>query len=190
MFSSESNAYGAGLALGSYKGWFASGAFAHAKDKNSQGTSNFGGGSLGYEWSMNNTPKVELCPMVGVYAQAGSLVGAIATPYVNQPQNTLEWHIGGSLGWVASSSDQLEVIPAIGVAFVARSYKAKIVQQGASTPTTSQSFGVLNATIGFVVNKVWTISPMVTLPTSSTYDKPTYGAALSLNLPLFDYLHF
>ncbi len=188
MFSSQSDAYGAGLALGAYKGWFVSGAFAHAKVSNSDQSSNFGGGSLGYEWTVNSAPKVEVCPMVGVYTQSGSLVGAIADPYSNNPQNSLEVHVGGSVGWVASSSDQLQVIPAIGVAFVSRSYKAKIVQANAPNPTTSQSFGVLDATIGFVFAKRWTLSPMVTFPTSSTYDKPTYGAALSLNIPLFEHL--
>ena len=187
MFSSDSKAYGAEAALGTYNGWFVTGNFAHAKDNNSQGSSNAGGGALSYEYKMNDANHVELCPTVGVYAQSGSLVGEV--PFVDAPQNTLDLHFGASLGWVASSSESMEVIPAVGAALVARSYHSKIVTAGLPNPNTTESFGLITGTIGFVFNKRCTISPMVQLPVSATTGKASYGVAVSYNFNPPGFLH-
>ena len=65
MISSDSKAYGGNLALGTYKNWSVEGSFSHAKDNNTDGSSNRGGGALSYEWDMTNST-VQICPTVGV----------------------------------------------------------------------------------------------------------------------------
>ncbi len=187
IIGNDSKAYGGQLALGTYHNFFATGNYSYAKDDNTDGSSNAGGGALGYAWSLGGGNSVELCPIVGVQAQAGSLVGM--TPFPNNPQNTLDVNLGGSLGWVASESSDLSVVPAIGAFLVARSYKAKIVTEGAANPTTSDSFGMLTATIGFVFNKRCTISPMVQVPVSEDNGKTSYGVAVSYNFNLPKALH-
>ncbi|HVA58222.1 MAG: hypothetical protein WBQ26_13425 [Gemmatimonadaceae bacterium] len=187
LIGDQSKAYGGQLALGTYHNFFAVGNYSHAKDDNSDGSSNAGGGSLGYEWAVGGGSSVEICPIVGVTAQSGSLVGM--TPYPNLPQNTLDLNFGGSLGWTASESSSMSVIPAIGASLVARSFKSKIVTQGAANPTTSESFGLVTATIGFVFNKRCTISPMVQVPVSETNGKTSYGVAVSYNFNLPKALH-
>ncbi len=188
LIGDHSKAYGAQLALGTYHDFFAVGNYSHAIDNDtSDYSSNAGGGALGYVWTLDSDNSVQLCPMIGVTAQAGSLVGM--TSVGNNPQNTLDWNFGGSLGWMASESSSMSVIPAIGASLVARSYKAKIVTQGAPNPTTSESFGLVTATIGFVFNKRCTISPMVQIPLSETNGKTSYGVAVSYNFDLAKALH-
>ncbi|HUX34188.1 MAG TPA: hypothetical protein VMV51_10000 [Gemmatimonadaceae bacterium] len=187
LIGDNAKSYGAEAALGSHNGLFVVGNYSHAKDDNSDGSSNAGGATLGYEYTVNAENQVQFCPMVGVNVQTGSLVGL--TPMPNHPQNTLDWHVGGSLGWTASESSSMSVIPAIGAAFVGRSYKAKIVTQGAANPSTTDSFGLVTASIGFVFNKRCTIAPMVQVPVSELNGKTAYGVAVSYNFNLPKALH-
>jgi len=187
LIGDNAKSYGAEAALGSHNGLFVVGNYSHAKDDNSDGSSNGGGATLGYEYTMNAENHVQFCPMVGVNVQTGSLVGL--TPMPNDPQNTLDWHVGGSLGWTASESSSMSVIPAIGAAFVGRSYKSKIVTLGQANPTTTDSFGLVTASIGFVFNKRCTIAPMVQVPVSELNGKTAYGVAVSYNFNLPSALH-
>lgn len=186
LISSDSKAYGAQGAIGTWKNWSISGAFAHAKLDSTDGSSNMGGGAVSYQYDMSGST-VQLCPTVGVYAQEGSLVGEV--PFPNNPQNTLDVHVGGSLGWVASSSSSMEVIPAVSAAWVARSHKNKIVQQGVNNPTTTDNFGLFTGTIGFVFNKRCTISPIVTVPVSEENGKASFGVGVSYNFNPPGWLH-
>jgi len=183
LIGDNAKAYGVQGALGAHKGWFLSGDYSHAKDDNSDGSSNAGGATIGYEWSVNTTKSVEFCPMVGVQAQNGSLIGLHPTA-PNDPQNTLDWHFGGALGWVATQSGDMMVIPSIGAAIVARSYKSTIVMQGQPNPNTTETFGQVTGAIGFVLKTQWTISPMVQVPLSETNGKTAYGVAVSYNFNL------
>ena len=176
LFNSQSSSYGGNLTLGQVNGLFLNGAFSHAKDKNSEGTSNAFNGGIGYEMNVGSSNSMQLCPMFSVTGQEGSLVGTVP---VALPQNTLDLNFGATLGWVASSSSSMEVIPAVGAAIVARSYKAKIVTLGQPNPSTSNTFGLITGTIGFVFNKRCTISPVIQIPTSQTYGKPSYGVNVS-----------
>lgn len=188
LIGQNAKAYGVQLALGEHRGWFVSGNWSYAKnDTSAGGSSNAGGGTLGYDWALNPEKTVAICPMVGVQAQEGSVVGL--TPMPNDPQNTLDVNVGGALGWVASQSESMEVIPSISAAYVARSSKAKIVQQGLPTPSTTDNFGLISATIGFVFNKRCTISPMVQIPVSELNGKVAYGVAASYNFNLPKWLH-
>lgn len=188
LIGQNAKAYGVQLALGEHRGWFVSGNWSYAKnDTSAGGSSNAGGGAIGYDYALNAEKTVAICPMVGVQAQEGSVVGL--TPMPNNPQNTLDVNVGGALGWVASQSESMEVIPSVAAAYVARSYKAKIVQQGLPTPSTTDNFGLISATVGFVFNKRCTISPMVQIPVSETNGKVAYGVAASYNFNLPGWLH-
>lgn len=188
VIGQNAKAYGAQLALGEHRGWFVSGNWAYTKnDTSAGGSSNSGGGSIGYDYALNAEKTVAICPMVGVEAQEGSVVGL--TPMPNNPQNTLDLSFGGALGWVASQSESMEVIPSIGAAVVVRSYKNKIVVQGTPQTTTNDNFGLVSATIGFVFNKRCTISPLVQIPVSENNGKVAYGVAVSYNFNLPKALH-
>jgi hypothetical protein len=186
LIADQSKTYGGQLALGEHKGLFLDGAFSHAKDDNSDGSSNAFSGGVGYEINTGGPNSMQLCPMVGVTGQEGSLIG---NQPVAAPQNTLDWNFGASLGWVASSSSSVEVIPAVGAALVARSYKAKIVNAGAGNPSTTDSFGLITGTIGFVFNKRCTISPVVIIPVSLDNGKASYGVNVSYNFSLPKGMH-
>ncbi len=186
MFSDNSKTYGGQLALGTQKALFATGSFSHAEDNNSDGSSNAYGGALGYQFELSPGQSVQLCPMVGVTAQEGSLIGNVP---VLLPKNTLDISVGASVGWVASNSDDMQVIPAVGAAIVARSYKDKIVYSGQGNPSTTDSFGLLTGTIGFVFNKRCTISPIVQIPVSESNGKVSYGVAVSYNFSLPKGMH-
>jgi hypothetical protein len=187
LIGQNAKAYGASLALGEHRGWFVTGHWNYTKDDHTVGSANAGGGAIAYDWALNPEKTVAICPMVGVNVQEGSVVGL--TPMANSPQNTLEFNFGGALGWVAAKSGTMEVIPSVGAALVARSYKAKIVQQGQPVPTNNDSFGLLSATIGFVFNSRCTISPLVQIPVSENNGKAAYGVAVSYNFNLPKALH-
>jgi len=178
----HSGAYAAQLALGTWNDFFAVGNYTHTKNNSGDGQSNGGGAAVGYVYQMGGANQVSFCPMVGVQAQKGSTVGRI--PFNNHPQNTLDVSAGGSLGWVAASSEDLQVIPSIGLFAVHRSYKSTIVMQGTSAPTTTDDFGMFTGTIGFVFDKAWTLSPLVQVPLSETDGKVAYGLSLSYNFNL------
>ncbi len=187
VIGQNAKAYGAQLALGEHRGWFVSGNWNYAKDDHTNGSANAGGAAVGYDYALNPAKTVALCPMVGVEVQEGSVVGL--NPMANSPQNTLDLNFGGALGWVASQSESMEVIPSIAAAVVARSYKNKIVVQGTPQTTTNDTFGLVSATIGFVFNKRCTISPLVQIPLSETNGKVAYGVAVSYNFNLPKALH-
>jgi hypothetical protein len=175
VFGDHVKTYGGQLTLGTWNGFFVSGDYAHAKQDSTDGSSNAGGGSVGYEYKVSDN--VMFCPMAAVHAQTGSVVGN--TP--SAPMNTVDWNLGGSLGWVAAQSGGMEVIPAVGAFFASRSMKAIIATQGQSNPTTTDGYGLFTGAIGFVFNKAWTLTPSVQVPVSQDNGKTSFGIGLSYN---------
>jgi hypothetical protein len=166
--------YGGDLALGREKGFFIEGGGSHSKLNDRDNSSNQGGGRIGYQMSMDQW---HFCPYAGVNVQSGSATG----DHPSGPLNTTDVFGGGSLGWVLTSSGDMQIIPAIGAAVVRRSMTAKLVPSGSTAATSTDNFGVVTAAVGFVFHKTWTITPNVQIPASEINSSVTYGISLSVN---------
>jgi len=176
-FADSLKTYGGDLSIGRDKGFYLHGNLSHSKLNDFDGSSNQGGGSIGYQVAID--PSWQFCPFVGVNAQSGSVIGASPSP--NSPWNNFDVYAGGSLGWVAANSGDTQVIPAVGLALANRHSTSKIVQLGTSAATRTDNFGYATGAIGFVFNKRWTITPNVNIPFKEDDGKTTYGVSLSLN---------
>lgn len=167
--------YGGDIALGREKGFFIQGGGSHSKLNDTDHSSNQGGGRIGYQMAID--PTWQFCPFAGLTAGTGSATG----DHPSAPVNSIDVYGGGSLGWLASSSADMQIIPAVGAAVVHRSTKAKLVPAGQSAATGTDNFGVVTAAVGFVFHKTWTITPNVQIPASEEHSSVIYGISLSVN---------
>ena len=101
------------------------------------------GGSLGYQIGIGDSP-AEICP----YGFAGYSTGGA--------RNVTSYGFGGSVGWRADASDEITIVPAVGLQWVGQS-----VSVSGNSSSKSDSNIDFFGNVGFIVHKHWAIVPGV-----------------------------
>jgi hypothetical protein len=163
--------YGGEFAWGQANGLYLGGTLARTTVDNSDISAMDFGANGGYEMRFESMPKLRFCPNASLGYMKGPDFGAIET-------STLHYSIGGSVGSVVSTSDNLAIVPSAGLNWVGARAKAT---QGGTSATASDSWGQARLSAGFVFNRAITVAPVVTIPISHDGDETRFGFAASYN---------
>ena len=126
---------------------------------------------LGAELATDTQNRVLLCPVV----QLGFLSGPDLGP-VDVSSMTLQG--GASVGVVAVESGDTMVVPFFGLAAL---YQRLNTEVGDIDDSTSDSGGVANLGVGFIVNQTVGITPSLAIPFSAGGDDPVFTIRITFN---------
>lgn len=144
--------------FGAPKTWFASAQAGQTQSSGSGSNRTDFGGSLGFQLPVSES-RAEFCPY-GVLGYSSS------APSVN----STTWGFGGGIGFPMRAGESMDFVPAVGIQWQSTS--------ATSVPTTTSTQLWLNA--GMVLNKAWSITPGVIMPTRTGADNIlTFGLGYS-----------
>jgi hypothetical protein len=168
-FPDGAKTYGGGLTWAHNSGLYLGGNVARNDDNNSDVSSMDYAANLGYEMRLDS--KFHFCP-VGHFGMAkGPNAG-------NTEISTTHYGLGGTVGSVLSASDNMSIVPALGVNWVSASAKTTT---GPNSTTVSDSWMEATIAAGFIINRDVTFAPMIRVPLNQDGAESTFGFSLSYN---------
>jgi hypothetical protein len=96
----------------------------------------------------------------------------------NTERSTTHYGLGGTVGSVLSASDNMSIVPSLGVKWVSASAKTT---SGNTTTTVSDSWMEATLGAGFIINRDVTFAPMVRIPLNQDGAESSFGFSLSYN---------
>jgi hypothetical protein len=168
-FPEGAKAYGGGLTWAHNSGLYVGGNVARNDDNNSAVSSMDYAANLGYEMRLDS--KFRFCPIGHFGMMKGPNTGTTE-------RSTTHYGLGGTVGSVLSASDNMSIVPSLGVKWVSASAKATT---GTNTTTVSDSWMEATLGAGFIINRDVTFAPMVRIPLNQDGAESTFGFSLSYN---------
>lgn len=153
--------YGVNGAIGQQMGWYGSASVARVSYDNADASAVGMGVNAGYAMNVTTDKKVQFCPQAGFMYQSGPDVGGISA-------SAHAFDVGGSFGTVMKASPTLDFVPFAGAQYINATSK---IDGG---PSFSDDYANINVGAGFVLNRLWTIQPMVTFPVGLEGAKSTF----------------
>ena len=159
-FPTGGKAYGAGLTWSHRSGAYFGGQIMRQDPTGAAESATDLQANVGYQTSFDGLGKTRFCP-------TGSF-GMTNRP--NNQDGITHYSIGGTLGQVLSSSDNMTLAPSLGVSWVHYS------SGGVSDSWIEATLGA-----GFIFNGDVTFTPMLRLPLNQDGADPTFGFSLAYN---------
>jgi hypothetical protein len=159
-FPAGGKAYGAGLTWSHQSGAYFGGQLTRQDPNGGAETATDLQANVGYQTSFDGLGKARFCP-IGHF-------GITSRP--NNQESVTHYALGGTLGWVLSSSDNVTLAPSLGGSWVHYS------SGGVSDSWVEATLGA-----GFIFNRDVTFAPMLRLPLNQDGADPTFGFSLSYN---------
>ena len=156
LSNDDYSSYGVGLGVGNARGLFGGAQIANNDYDFVDESGLWLGASGGYQMQPSKTG-FQVCPVASVgFGMGPDNIGGSETDL-----SVREISAGAIIGKLVHREGSLQVIPTGGLSFV--STKVTLDAPGASEDV-SDTFFALNVGAGLVVNSVWTIRPMLSLP--------------------------
>lgn len=153
-----SRGFGAYGTYGTPASWYAGATVGTTSIDGGGGTSLNLGGSLGYQLPIGRA--LAFCPYANLGSSALRNVSTITGTRITTRTNS--YGLGGTLGWRYEDSDELDVIPALGVQWQRISVTSPELRYSGPANSGSASFS-----IGFIAERKWAIVPAVSSSFSS-----------------------
>ena len=174
-FLESAKTYGAGLTWSHKSGAYVGGAVSRLDDNNSTQSAMDYAANLGYEMSLGAFPKLRFCPT----GHFGMMNGPDAG---NAENSRTHYGLGGTFGGVLSASDNLSIVPSLGINWIHVSDKTTTTNnQGSNTTTATDSWMEATLGAGFILNRDVTFAPVVRIPLNQDGAESTFGFSLSYN---------
>jgi hypothetical protein len=171
-FPEGSKMYGGGLTWSHNSGIYVGGQVGRWDDNTSPDNAMDYQANLGYELSLDS--KFRFCPI----GHFGMTKGPDAT---NLENSRTHYGLGGTIGRVLSSSDNMAIVPSLGVKWVHVSDKQTTGGNNPTTTTVSDSWMEATLAAGFIINRDVTFAPMVRIPLNQDGLESQFGFSLSYN---------
>jgi hypothetical protein len=169
-FPEGAKSYGGNLTWSHGSGAYIGGTIGRLDDSNGPESAMDYTANLGYEMSFDS--KLRFCP-TGHF-------GMTKGPDAGNAENSItHYGLGGTVGRVLSSSDNLAIVPSLGLNWVHATYETT----GGGGASTSVSDSWMEAALGagFILNRDVTFAPMVRIPLNQDGAESTFGFSLSYN---------
>ena len=173
-FPEGAKAYGGGLTWGHRSGAYIGGAVTRYDANSSPDAAMDYAANVGYEMSFSGMPKLHVCP-------TGHFGMAKGPDAANAEQSRTHYGFGGSVGGVLSASDNMSIVPSLGVNWIHASDKTTTGGNNPTTTTVSDSWMEATLGAGFILNRDVTFSPMVRIPLNQDGLESSFGFSLSYN---------
>jgi hypothetical protein len=164
--------YGGNLTWSHGSGVYLGGTIGRMDDNNGPESAMDYAANLGYELSLDS--KFHLCPT----GHFGMTKGPDAA---NEENSITHYGLGGTIGRVLSSSDNMAIVPSLGFNWVHASYKTTTTGGGGGTTEVSDSWMEATIGAGFVINRDVTFAPTIRIPLNQDGAESTFGFSLSYN---------
>jgi hypothetical protein len=157
-----SRGFGAYGSYGRPTSWYAGATIGTTLIDGGGGTSLNLGASLGYQLPIGRS-SFEFCPYAIVGSSALRNVSTVTGTGITTRTNS--YGFGGTFGWRYEDSDELDIVPALGVQWQSQSVSSPDFRSGPN------SSGSASFSLGFVADRQWSIVPGVSssFSTGSTY---------------------
>jgi hypothetical protein len=163
--------YGAGLTWAHNSGAYVGGAIARLDDSNGPESAIDYRANLGYEMSFDGIGKLRFCPTGRFGITKGPDAG-------NTENSVTHYGLGGTVGSVLSASENMSIVPSLGLNWVNASFKTTTNN---NSVTVSDSWMEAALGAGFIINRDVTFAPMVRIPLNQDGAESTFGFSLSYN---------
>ena len=174
-FLEGAKTYGGGLTWAHNSGAYVGGTISRLDDSNGPESAMDYSANLGYEMSFDGLGKLRFCP-------TGRFGLAKGPNDANTENSVTHYGAGGSIGSVLSSSENMAIVPSLGINWVHASYKTTTTNnQGSTSNTVSDSWMEATLGAGFIINRDVTFAPMVRIPLNQDGAESTFGFSLSYN---------
>ena len=173
-FPEGAKAYGGGLTWAHSSGAYIGGAVNRYDANSSTESAMDYSANLGYELALDAMPKLHFCP-------TGHFGMAKGPDEPNVENSRTHYGLGGTVGGVLSASDNMSIVPALGLKWVHVSDKTTTTGNNGSTTTVSESWMEATLGAGFILNRDVTFSPMVRIPLNQDGLESSFGFSLSYN---------
>jgi hypothetical protein len=165
--------YGGNLTWSHGSGAYLGGTIGRMDDSNGPESAMDYSANLGYELSFDS--KFRFCPTGHFGLTKGPDAG-------NTKNSITHYGLGGTVGRVLSSSDNLAIVPSLGINWVNASSKTTTTNnQGSTTNTVSDSWMEATLGAGFIINRDVTFAPTIRIPLNQDGAESTFGFSLSYN---------
>jgi hypothetical protein len=168
-FPEGAKSYGGNLTWSHASGAYVGGTIGRLDDSNSPESAMDYTANLGYEMSFDS--KLRFCP-TGHF-------GMTKGPDAGNTENSItHYGLGGTVGRVLSSSDNLAIVPSLGINWVHATYETTT---GGTSASVSDSWMEAALGAGFILNRDVTFAPVVRIPLNQDGAESTFGFSLSYN---------
>lgn len=179
-FNDNGKTFGGGLAYGGV-GPFGQFVVGTTSYDDMEGSTFSVGGGAGYQFKLDNKDIVQLCPLASVAFGSGpNDIDVFGDGSFVADLSETDFAIGLSLGVIAANSGETQVIPNASLSFASATVKVKDQVSGASDSET-ESYGRFGLGIGFVVSRVVTLQPGVSIPFGLDGASTSFNASVSVN---------
>jgi hypothetical protein len=166
-----STTYGGEFAWGHQSGAFLGGSLGRVAIDNTDLNALRYGANGGYEMRFESMPKLRLCPVASFGYMNGPDQGTTTS-------STTDYTLGAAAGTVMSASDNVAIVPSLGLGW--RNVSLKVEDPTGSLDVSDDWFEARLAA-GIVFNRAFTIAPVVNIPLNQDGADPRYGFAASYN---------
>jgi hypothetical protein len=128
----------------------------------------------GYQIPLHTSRTAELCPVANV--SLGSGPNDIAGSGVVMSSRTFAF--GASVGALVSRSTQMQILPNASFQFANTRLS---VDDGTTSVSGSESYGLLTLGTGFVFNSRFSVNPSVSIPMGSDAASTAFGLSAAMN---------
>jgi len=167
--------YGVDVAVGARTGLFASAGISRAEFSDIDGSATVFGLSAGYAFDLNHARTVQFCPYVDLSHES--------LPDIDVGSSMLKSSVdavgfGGSIGGTVRVGPSFDLVPFVGATYFVERFRAR---WNGETDSESDRLGVIDVGTGFVINKVLTLQPAVSIPVGIEGGKSAVGLAIKYN---------
>lgn len=172
IFAEGYQGFGAGVTGGSDR-FFAGGSILGANYSDIEEGSLTLGAHGGGTFAADTQKRVYLCPTAGFSWQTGpNFEDGLEV-------RNLSFSGGGNVGIVATDNGRLAVVPTVGASVVRM--RTKVSAFDLINETVTDTFGVVNAGVGFVFNQRMALTPSVSFPVGLEGSDPQFNVVFAIN---------
>lgn len=171
----NAKSYGLQMAAGSSAGPFATATLSRAEYNEVDDAGIVLGVNAGYAIDLTPEKNVQFCPLVGFAYQTGpdvsTTIGTIST-------SAHAVAFGGSLGGIVPVSPMFDFVPFAGGSYLISQASAST---GGASVSNAENYGEINVGAGFVINRILTLQPSVSVPVGLDGGKTSFQIAFAFN---------
>jgi hypothetical protein len=173
-FPEGAKAYGAGLTWSHQSGAYIGGQLGRLDANGAPESALDYQANIGYEMSLDLPAKMRFCP-------TGHFGMSKGPDVANEENSAMHYGLGGTVGGVLSSSENIAIVPSLGLNWVHYTYKTTTTGGGGGTTEVSDSWMEATIGAGFVINRDVTFAPTLRIPLNQDGMESSFGFTLSYN---------
>jgi hypothetical protein len=174
QFADGSSSFAGTFGLGRANGLYGKAALGTTSYDALDGSSTDFGVSGGYQLALKNTRNAQLCPVASL--SIGSGPNDVGGAGLDMSSRTFSF--GAAMGAVMAQSSQMQIVPNASFQFANTRLS---VDDGTTSTSGSESYGLLTLGSGFVFNSRFSVNPSVSIPVGLDGSSASFGLAGAIN---------